>query len=101
MNFKFGAAFSETESNNFLVVFELTLNVEDANLSIEYEATFETDEIISDEFKNSHFSKVNAPAIAFPYLRAFISTFLLNSGYDPVMLPSVNFAALDKQNSDS
>lgn len=61
------------------------------DLSIEATAVFESDKEVDDEFLGSGFAKVNAPAIAFPYLRSFISTFTLNAGYTPVILPSVNF----------
>jgi preprotein translocase subunit SecB len=33
----------------------------------------------------------NAPAIAFPYLRSFISTLTLNAGYILAVLLSINF----------
>lgn len=49
------------------------------------------DDIITDKFKNGSFPAINAPAIAFPYLRSFLSIITMLSGYPPVMLPSVNF----------
>ncbi|WP_018478139.1 protein-export chaperone SecB [Pontibacter roseus] len=61
------------------------------NLEIEATAIFESDKEVNDDFLGSGFAKVNAPAIAFPYLRSFISTLTLNAGYTPVILPSVNF----------
>ncbi|MBZ7675074.1 preprotein translocase subunit SecB, partial [Klebsiella grimontii] len=33
----------------------------------------------------------NAPAIAYPYVRAFVATLLLNAGLESVSLPAVNF----------
>lgn len=54
-------------------------------------AMFATSDSIDDDFKKSAFALINAPAIAFPYLRAFISTVTLNSGIDPVVLPAFNF----------
>ena len=42
------------------------------------------------------FLHVNAPAIAYPFLRAYIANLLLISGYDPLMLPSINFDAMWK-----
>ena len=52
---------------------------------------FITDEEITEDFKISHFPKINAPAIAYPYLRAFVSNLTLQSGVDPAMLPTINF----------
>ncbi|EMY6610525.1 protein-export chaperone SecB [Vibrio parahaemolyticus] len=94
LKFSVGTAFSESSNKSFLITFELQLTLDEAILDIVYDSVFETSESIDEEFKASHFPKVNAPAIAFPYLRAFISTFLINAGYDPIMLPSINFQAL-------
>ncbi|WP_222708016.1 protein-export chaperone SecB [Algibacter pacificus] len=58
---------------------------------------FKLDKDISEEFKLSDFPKINAPAIAFPYLRAYISNLTLQSGFEPVMLPSINFVNLAKE----
>ena len=54
---------------------------------------------ITEDFKLSSFPKINAPAIAFPYLRAFVSNLTLQSGLEPVILPSINFVQL--ANNDS
>ncbi|EGX6962633.1 TPA: protein-export chaperone SecB [Vibrio alginolyticus] len=96
MEYGCGARAEEPES--FFVFFNVKLKIDDSHLlNIEYTANFETDSEIDEKFKESSFAKVNAPAIAFPFLRAFISTFLLNAGYEPVILPSFNFVALGKQ----
>jgi len=68
------------------------LKIEDEfNLSIEYATKFLADDDIDEEFKESHFVKVNAPAIAYPFLRAYIGNFTLNSGFSPIILPTINF----------
>lgn len=59
---------------------------------------FKIDEDISEEFKLSNFPKINAPAIAFPYLRAFVSNLTLQSGFEPIILPSINFVKLAEEN---
>lgn len=95
--FKVGNAFAETEdeSKSFLVLFELDLNLENSmRLEVHFEAEFELDTYIDLEFRESKFPTINAPAIAYPYARAFISNLLLNAGYEPILLPSVNFVAL-------
>ena len=79
----------------FSILFTVNiLSHEKYQLDIAYEALFKTDESITDEFKQSHFIKTNAPAIAYPYLRAFISTLTLNAGHSPILIPTVNFQAL-------
>ena len=100
--FKFANAYSEECSDTFQVIFEMELQISEGHqLSLKYTATFQLSETITDKFMESPFPRVNAPAIAYPFLRSFIGTFLLNAGYDPIMLPSVNFAAIDKQNANN
>jgi preprotein translocase subunit SecB len=45
-----------------------------------------------DEVKN--FLYLNAPAILFPYLRAYISTLTTLSGLDTYTLPTMNLSSL-------
>lgn len=65
------------------------------NLKIEAIAIFKSDIEITPEFLGGTFAKINAPAISFPYLRAFISTLTLNAGYSPIILPAFNFNSLN------
>ncbi|QTA93308.1 Uncharacterized protein dnm_094100 [Desulfonema magnum] len=41
-------------------------------IDIEFACLFKTSELIDDRFKNSHFPKINAPAIAFPFLQSLL-----------------------------
>lgn len=85
----------EFEDDCFFVIFDLRLLTRESKvITIIYKSRFVTDAVIDKEFIVSNFPYVNAPAICYPYLRAFISNLTLNSGYSPVMLPSINFAAL-------
>ena len=59
-------------------------------------ALFEFDSEISEENKTS-FVNSNAPAILFPYFRAYISTLTSLSGMQPVILPTINFARMLEQ----
>ncbi|WP_340075495.1 protein-export chaperone SecB [Leptobacterium sp. I13] len=81
----------------FGVSFEIEINDKFFDLTVEAIFMFRLDEEITEEFKLSNFPKINAPAIAFPYLRAYISNFTLQSGYDPVILPSINFVQMAKE----
>ena len=96
-----GNFFSDDEENNtFGVAFKLNINDRSFDLIIEAFFNFEiVDEKITEDFKLSSFPKINAPAIAFPYLRAFVSNLTLQSGLEPVLLPSINFVQL--ANNDS
>lgn len=96
-----GNFFSEDkEDKTFGVGFKLTINDESFDLTVEAIFHFEVlDEKITEDFKLSSFPKVNAPAIAFPYLRAFVSNLTLQSGLKPVILPSINFVQLANKDS--
>ena len=93
-----GNFFPEKEEKNFGVGFEITIKDKKFDLVLEAIFTFQLEESVSEEFKLSDFPKINAPAIAFPYLRAYISNLTLQSGFEPVMLPSINFVNLVKEN---
>ncbi|MFT6927578.1 MAG: preprotein translocase subunit SecB [Psychromonas sp.] len=96
---EFAPAFNEEEVDSFIVRFKVEFkSTQNYQFVLNYVAEFKTNEIVKDEFKKSQFPAVNAPAIAFPFLRSFISMFTLNAGFDAVILPSINFqAAYDKQ----
>lgn len=92
--------YNETEPKSFAVYFEISLPAEGNLLSMKYIATFTTSKNVDDKFKKSHFPNVNAPAIAYPYLRSFVSQFLLLSGYEPIILPTINFVKMEKQDEE-
>lgn len=89
-----GTGFTDNETSKaFAILFDLDINNKDRTfvLSLKATAHFETSAEINDSFKGSDFVHISAPAIAFPYIRTFISNTVLNSGYDPIILPSFNF----------
>jgi preprotein translocase subunit SecB len=95
--FGFGHAFSEEKLDSFLLIFDISIKLEeDFLLDVTYLAEFETSEPIDIE-RDKKLLAVNAPAIAYPFLRSYIATILLNSGHPSVMLPTVNFIELAKQ----
>jgi len=92
----------QKDDNSFGVEFKIKISDQEFNLVIEAIFHFElVDEKISEAFKLSSLPKVNAPAIAFPFIRAYISNLTLQSGFKPVMLPSINFAKLASQDNAS
>lgn len=92
-----GVSYQEEEPKAFAIYFKISLPAENNLLSIEYIATFTTSKEVDNKFKESYFPSVNAPAIAYPYLRSFVSQFLLLSGYDPQILPTINFVKMQKE----
>lgn len=91
-NLEFSPGYFEESDTEFVVRFKISLiTEEDISLKIDFEALFGTDEPLTSEFKDSHFPRVNAPAIAYPFLRSAISNTLLQAGYQPIILPAINF----------
>jgi len=83
--------------NVFAKVFLLNLVInnisikEIINFQVEFHTVFQCSENITQDFLNSEFSKISAPAIGFPYLRAFVSNLSVQAGLSPIILPSINF----------
>ena len=88
----FSVEFPLEDNHVFSIAFNAILvHSQQYELKIKYVATFKTSEPIDDAFKTSPLAQINAPAIAFPFLRAFVSTITINSGFEPSVLPSINF----------
>lgn len=83
-------------------LFELFLGVkiEDENKAFNIEivssAEFEFDSDINKEILNSLFY-INAPAILFPYIRAYISTLTTLSGFETITLPTLNLKHIGEE----
>ncbi len=97
----FEPVFFDENARKFNIVFDFGFITEDAKyLRVEYHSSFQTDTDIDDGFRNSKFPIINAPAIAFPFLRAFIANLLISSGNQPILLPSINFVNFKRESSD-
>ena len=82
----------------FGVLFDVELvQPEEFKLQMKFVAWFESPEPLTKEDVNSAFARINAPAIAFPYLRSFVSLLTLNSGLRPAILSTVNFIEMHKE----
>lgn len=85
--------FDESRNDEFMVSFDFHLNsAQNFSLFLKHNFIFKCSEPVAKEFLESHYTSVNAPAIAYPYLRALVATILLNSGLESVTLPAINFA---------
>jgi len=97
--FSVGTAFSSDALNSFLIVFDLSIKADESHmLTVKYIAKFEAGSDILEDERESPFFSINAPAIAYPFLRAFVANFMLSSGFEPIMLPTINFVKLAKDN---
>lgn len=94
------AANSE-EINQFGIRIAVSLNDKKRrfNLNVECIAHFDIDEKVNRDFVKSDMVRINAPAIAFPFVRTFIATLTNNAGYNPIYLPTYNFVEISKQYS--
>lgn len=92
-----GQFYPDDDEQLFGVGFKVAFSQEGYSVRLEMRFFFMTDSKITDDFKNSPFPVINAPAIAFPYLRSYLSFLTMQSGYPPVMIPSVNFVEFAKK----
>lgn len=53
-----------------------------------------------DDSNNENYLFLNAPAIMFPYIRAYISTLTALSGIEPLLLPTLNLSRLKNKLAD-
>lgn len=91
-SFTHSCNFDDKEMKVFIISFKFELiSGRNYKLDFMHDFYFQTDEDITDEFLKSHYPSVNAPAIAYPYVRAFVANLLLNAGLESVLLPAVNF----------
>ena len=69
----------------------ITNGNETLTISVKAEGYFEFDNDITQELQDKFF-KINAPAILFPYIRAYISTLTSLSGIETIILPTLNIS---------
>jgi len=88
--------FDEHQTDSFSVEFRLGVTVDKSyRLTVQYTSQFETDSEIGADFRDSSFVRINAPAIAFPFIRSYVAHITLIGGFESVILPSVNFTVKD------
>jgi len=87
--------FIKKEDSNFQL--QLGVKIEDDNKSFK----IEIESVANYSFENSEGLEklddlfyINAPALLFPYIRAYISTLTNLSGFEPINLPTLNMTSL-------
>lgn len=102
LEFRIGTSWDpEKDKQQFTISFDMT--IEDSSgyeLELEYQGTFDTNEDIDAEFLASQWALVNAPAIVYPFMRAFISNMTINAGKSPAIIPAVNFQQMYRDDLD-
>jgi preprotein translocase subunit SecB len=91
----------EENKNIFKYTLESTIKDETENLFINtiVVGIFEFDNNLPEEMKKSFFN-VNAPAIIFPYVRAYVSSITGLSGIKPIILPTLNLSNRGGENTN-
>lgn len=94
LNFQPKGIIDKAKSNFQL---QLKVEIEDKNKAI----SIKIDAIANYQFENKEGLEnlndlffVNAPALLFPYIRAYISTLTNLSGFDPINLPTLNMTCV-------
>ncbi len=84
------------KTNVFKLIIETLVNnqKEEILIRIQSESLFNFSGIQDDDLMNYFVG--NAPAIVFPYIRAYIGTLTTQSGYPPLLLPTLNLSKLSK-----
>ncbi len=60
------------------------------NFQIECSGSFSiSQEVETTTFKN--FTQISAPSIVYPYIRAYVSNLFVQSGLNPLFIPTINF----------
>ncbi len=83
-------------SDQFIVEFDTDITSGQLVIKVIFITTFKADATVTHEFLRSPMASINAPAIAFPFLRSFVMSMTVNAGYTAVVLPTVNFVELFK-----
>ncbi|MCU0443640.1 MAG: protein-export chaperone SecB [Microscillaceae bacterium] len=91
-NLDYAISYDSKDVHIFSIIFQAQIyHPKEFVLELAFSSWFRTSEAITDDFKNSNYPNINAPAIAYPFLRVFIANFTLNAGFQPAMIPVINF----------
>lgn len=82
-----------SDSNLFRLELISKISNKDNTIHIEVDIVgiFKFEKDIPEEMKENFF-KCNAPALLFPYVRAYISSLTSLSGINPIILPTINLS---------
>jgi preprotein translocase subunit SecB len=88
----------DRKNNRFVLTMHVNVWDEERNMSIQVIAIglFEFDPDCSEKELGTYFN-TNAPALIFPYVRAYITSLTALSGTAPVVLPTLNLAYLGEK----
>ncbi|MEG1313848.1 MAG: protein-export chaperone SecB [Bacilli bacterium] len=93
INIEFSKEENQEEDNQFNLILTCSITDENQSLKVYVKAmgVFEFDSHINESILKIFF-KTNAPAILFPYVRAYISSLTALSGISPIIIPTLNLS---------
>ena len=101
-SFDYQVEFPDSVKDKFIVVIKALIeNQSGYHVDTIFLAEFKVDSEVNEDFKKSKFPFVNAPAIAYPFFRAFVASTLVNNGLEVHYLPSVNFELLYRKKKEN
>lgn len=86
-----GVVYKSLGQYHLQLIVDVTDKDDKLNIKIITEAVFQFNN--TDDYKSNLFT-INAPAIAFPYVRAYIASLTAQSGVGSIMLPTFNLSNL-------
>ncbi len=93
----FRAIVNDNIEDYFGVSFDVTVENKETTfkLAFTFLGNFKVQGVeLNEEIMENHpYFRFSAPAIIFPYIRSFITSFSSNAGFSPVILPSINFTS--------
>lgn len=91
---------NQSSEHEFSAEIIVTINSNDGNfnLQVQFYGYFEINGDATEKVKEN-FYYISAPTILYPFIRAFISNLSIQSGMNPIFIPTINFGSryMDKK----
>jgi preprotein translocase subunit SecB len=103
INFEHLNHINKDDLNKFSAEIIITIQSKkgDFNLQVQTYGHFEINGVASNNDRDN-FLFISAPTIIYPYIRAFVSNLTIQSGMNPIFIPTINFGSRHQQKkSDS
>ena len=83
---------AEVKEESYLCELTVTVHMNDEsnNICVDVVLTGYFEAMNSDRKQRNGFISMNAPAILFPYIRAYVSSLTAQSGIAPIIMPTIN-----------
>lgn len=86
----------EAGNSQLEIVVDMKDKDEKFSLRLKIVGFFEADENV-EQIQLNKFIALNAPAILFPYVRAFISSLTAQAGIQPIIIPTINLYEMGQE----